>query len=107
MVPNHYEIDRGTLRSIIRQAGLTVEDFFEGPLKRPCKILRENPPSGCGPRAKGAYMLYMPIPWFSPGKMRLEPTDDHGRISCECNITPPDDLLSDLPVIFLNYHSGP
>lgn len=52
-------------------------------------------------------MLYMPIPWFSPGKMRLEPTDDHGRISCECNITPPDDLLSDLPVIFLNYHSGP
>ena len=52
-------------------------------------------------------MLYMPIPWFSPGKMGLEPTEDHSRISCECNITPLDDLLSDPPVIFLNYHSGP
>ena len=29
VVPNHYEIDRGTLRSIIRQAGLTVEDFLK------------------------------------------------------------------------------
>jgi len=26
-VPNHKELDRGTLRSIIRQAGLTVEEF--------------------------------------------------------------------------------
>ena len=28
-------------------------------------------------------------------------------VPCECNITPPDDLLSDLPIIFLNCHSGP
>lgn len=26
-VPNHKELDRGTLRTIIRQAGLTVEEF--------------------------------------------------------------------------------
>ena len=26
-VPNHKELDRGTLRAIIRQAGLTVEQF--------------------------------------------------------------------------------
>lgn len=28
-VPNHKELDRGTLRAIIRQAGLTVEQFVE------------------------------------------------------------------------------
>ncbi len=27
-VPNHKELDKGTLRSIIRRAGLTVEDFI-------------------------------------------------------------------------------
>lgn len=27
VVPNHSELDRGTLRAIIRQAGLTVEQF--------------------------------------------------------------------------------
>ena len=27
VVPDHRELDRGTLRSIIRQAGLTVEAF--------------------------------------------------------------------------------
>lgn len=27
VVPNHAELDRGTLRSIIRQAGLTIEEF--------------------------------------------------------------------------------
>ncbi len=27
VVPNHKELDRGTLRAIIRHAGLTVEDF--------------------------------------------------------------------------------
>ena len=27
VVPDHQELDRGTLRAIIRQAGLTVEDF--------------------------------------------------------------------------------
>jgi predicted RNA binding protein YcfA (HicA-like mRNA interferase family) len=26
-IPNHKELDRGTLRGIIRQAGLTVEEF--------------------------------------------------------------------------------
>jgi predicted RNA binding protein YcfA (HicA-like mRNA interferase family) len=26
-VPDHDELDRGTLRAIIRQAGLTVDDF--------------------------------------------------------------------------------
>lgn len=28
-VPNHKEIARGTLRYIIRQSGLTVEEFFK------------------------------------------------------------------------------
>jgi len=28
-VPDHKELDRGTLRAIIRQAGLTVEEFLE------------------------------------------------------------------------------
>ena len=28
-VPNHREIAKGTLRAIIRQAGLSREDFFE------------------------------------------------------------------------------
>jgi predicted RNA binding protein YcfA (HicA-like mRNA interferase family) len=28
-VPNHRELDRGTLRAIIRQAGLTVAEFME------------------------------------------------------------------------------
>jgi len=28
VVPDHKELDRGTLRSIIRQAGLSVEDFI-------------------------------------------------------------------------------
>ena len=28
-IPNHKELDRGTLRAIIRQAGLTVEEFVE------------------------------------------------------------------------------
>jgi predicted RNA binding protein YcfA (HicA-like mRNA interferase family) len=28
-IPNHKELDRGTLRAIIRQAGLTVEEFIE------------------------------------------------------------------------------
>jgi len=27
-VPNHKELDRGTLRAIIRQTGLTVEEFI-------------------------------------------------------------------------------
>jgi len=27
-IPNHKELDRGTLRAIIRQAGLTVEEFI-------------------------------------------------------------------------------
>ena len=26
-IPNHKELDRGTLRAIIRQAGITVEEF--------------------------------------------------------------------------------
>ena len=29
VVPDHRELDRGTLRAIIRQAGLTVEQFVE------------------------------------------------------------------------------
>jgi predicted RNA binding protein YcfA (HicA-like mRNA interferase family) len=28
-VPDHAELDRGTLRAIIRQAGLTVEEFLK------------------------------------------------------------------------------
>jgi len=28
-IPNHKELDRGTLRAIIRQTGLTVEEFVE------------------------------------------------------------------------------
>jgi predicted RNA binding protein YcfA (HicA-like mRNA interferase family) len=28
-IPDHRELDRGTLRSIIRQAGLTVEQFVD------------------------------------------------------------------------------
>jgi predicted RNA binding protein YcfA (HicA-like mRNA interferase family) len=28
-VPRHRELDRGTLRALIRQAGLTVEEFLE------------------------------------------------------------------------------
>ena len=27
-VPDHRELDRGTLRAIIRQAGLSADDFF-------------------------------------------------------------------------------
>jgi hypothetical protein len=27
VLPDHKELDRGTLRAIIRQAGLTIEDF--------------------------------------------------------------------------------
>ena len=29
VVPDHDELDRGTLRAIIRQAGLSVEDFLQ------------------------------------------------------------------------------
>jgi predicted RNA binding protein YcfA (HicA-like mRNA interferase family) len=29
VVPDHRELDRGTLRAIIRQAGLTVEQFVD------------------------------------------------------------------------------
>ena len=29
VVPNHYEIDKGTLLEIIRQAGLTREEFLK------------------------------------------------------------------------------
>ena len=29
VVPDHKELDRGTLRAIIRQAGLTVDEFIE------------------------------------------------------------------------------
>lgn len=29
VVPNHDELDRGTLRAIIRQAGLSVDEFIE------------------------------------------------------------------------------
>lgn len=29
VVPDHRELDRGTLRAIIRQAGLSVEDFVK------------------------------------------------------------------------------
>jgi predicted RNA binding protein YcfA (HicA-like mRNA interferase family) len=28
VVPNHSELDRGTLRAIIRQSGLTVDEFL-------------------------------------------------------------------------------
>jgi predicted RNA binding protein YcfA (HicA-like mRNA interferase family) len=28
-VPDHQELDRGTLRSIIRQAGLSVDEFID------------------------------------------------------------------------------
>ena len=28
-------------------------------------------------------------------------------VPCECDITPPDDLLSDMPVIYPNCRSGP
>jgi predicted RNA binding protein YcfA (HicA-like mRNA interferase family) len=27
VVPDHYELDRGTLRSIIRQANISIEEF--------------------------------------------------------------------------------
>ncbi len=27
-IPNHKELDKGTLRAIIRQAGITVDDFI-------------------------------------------------------------------------------
>ncbi|MCB0167048.1 MAG: type II toxin-antitoxin system HicA family toxin [Anaerolineae bacterium] len=29
VVPDHKELDRGTLRSIIRQVGLSIDDFTE------------------------------------------------------------------------------
>ncbi|MBE9045027.1 type II toxin-antitoxin system HicA family toxin [Pleurocapsales cyanobacterium LEGE 10410] len=29
IIPNHKELDRGTLRAIIRQANLTVEEFIQ------------------------------------------------------------------------------
>ena len=29
VVPDHKELDRGTLRAIIRDAGLTVDDFVQ------------------------------------------------------------------------------
>jgi predicted RNA binding protein YcfA (HicA-like mRNA interferase family) len=29
IVPNHRELDRGTLRAIIRQAGMSVDEFSE------------------------------------------------------------------------------
>jgi predicted RNA binding protein YcfA (HicA-like mRNA interferase family) len=29
VIPNHRELDRGTLRSIIRQAGLSSEEFLK------------------------------------------------------------------------------
>lgn len=29
VVPDHRQLDRGTLRAIIRQAGLTIEEFVE------------------------------------------------------------------------------
>ena len=29
VVPNHRELDRGTLRAIIRQSGLNVDEFIE------------------------------------------------------------------------------
>ena len=29
VVPNHKELDRGTLRAIIRQSGLTVDEFTQ------------------------------------------------------------------------------
>ncbi len=29
VVPDHKELDRGTLRAIIRQAGITVDDFIK------------------------------------------------------------------------------
>ena len=29
VIPDHKELDRGTLRSIIRQAGFTVEEFIK------------------------------------------------------------------------------
>ncbi len=29
VVPNHHELDRGTLRSIIRQSGLSIDEFVE------------------------------------------------------------------------------
>ncbi|HRX17237.1 MAG TPA: type II toxin-antitoxin system HicA family toxin [Spirochaetota bacterium] len=29
VVPNHKELDRGTLRSIIRQAGISINEFYE------------------------------------------------------------------------------
>lgn len=29
VVPDHRELDRGTLRAIIRQAGLSVEEFID------------------------------------------------------------------------------
>ena len=28
-IPNHHEIDKGTLRDVIRRAGLSVEEFHE------------------------------------------------------------------------------
>jgi len=31
-IPNHKELDRGTLRAIIRHTGLTVEEFIAPPL---------------------------------------------------------------------------
>ncbi len=29
VVPNHKELDRGTLRAIIRQSGLSIDEFME------------------------------------------------------------------------------
>lgn len=29
VIPNHPQIDRGTLRAIIRQAGMSIEEFVE------------------------------------------------------------------------------
>ena len=42
VVPNHRQIDRGTLRAILRQADVSPEDLSRTTLKRPTSRLQDN-----------------------------------------------------------------
>jgi len=51
-VPDHRELDRGTLRAILRQAGITPEELetlIRGELDRDGPTPQNIPPTGCQP----------------------------------------------------------
>jgi len=60
-VPNHAELAKGTLRALIREAGLTKEQFVALLSRRSHFNTEPSPPAGCTARTPFAVNVDRPL----------------------------------------------